>query len=153
MTTYRLELPYQRPPSALTGNTRSHWRSRSSQARAVRTDVAMLARSAGIPKAEHLTVELVWSPGDRRRRDADNLWPLLKVACDALARGRADWVGLELVPDDTPAFMTKRAPRIAGPDESGECGMWLYVTTADPSRPVLTLKTPQTRPQTPGGAL
>ena len=94
----------------------------------VRSTVALLARQAGIPKAEHLTVELVWAPGDRRRRDADNLWPLLKSACDALARGRADWVGLDLVADDTPRFMTKLAPRIAGPEESPQRGMWLFVT-------------------------
>lgn len=131
MTDYRIALPYQRPPSALTGNTRNHWRSRATQAKQVRTDVANLARAAGVPKSAHLTVELVWSPGDRRRRDADNLWPLLKTACDALARGRKDWVGLELVPDDTPRYMTKRAPRIESPDDNPERGMWLLITTDD----------------------
>lgn len=131
MTTYRLALPYQRPPSALTGNTRVHWRTRSAQVSEVRNAVKVLATAAKIPPAPHLTVELVWAPGDRRRRDADNLWPLLKTACDALARGRKDWVGLELVPDDTPAYMEKKAPRIASPDECAERGMWLYVTTND----------------------
>lgn len=126
--TYRLDLPYERPPAPLNGNTRAHWRARSAATRQVRADVACLARAAGIPKAEHLTVELLWSPGDRRRRDADNLWPLLKVACDALARGRKDWVGLELVPDDTPAYMDKRAPVILSPDQCGQRGMWLVVT-------------------------
>lgn len=46
--------------------------------------------------------------------------------CDALARGRADWVGLDLVPDDTPAWMDKAAPRILPPPEPA--GMWLDLT-------------------------
>ena len=123
----RLNLPYERPPEALVGNTRAHWRRRSADTRQVRADVERLARAAGLDRlsrpATHITVELVWAPGDRRRRDSDNLWPLLKAACDALARGpRRDWVGLDLVPDDTPAHMTKLAPRIAPPPEQG---MWL----------------------------
>jgi hypothetical protein len=35
---------------------------------------------------------------------------------------------LELVADDTPEFMTKKAPRIAEPSEIRERGMWLLVT-------------------------
>ena len=125
---FRLTLPYQRPPAALCGNSRTHWRARSAASKQVRTDVAALAMQAGIPRSAHLEVELLWAPGDRRRRDADNLWPLLKAACDGLARGnRRDWVGLDLVPDDTPEFMTKRAPRILSSDECRESGMWLDV--------------------------
>jgi crossover junction endodeoxyribonuclease RusA len=130
MTTYRLELPWQRPPHPLSGNARGlHWAAKHRATRDVRRTVMLLARNAQIPICEHLTVELVWAPGDRRRRDEDNLWPLLKVCCDALSRGRGDWVGLELVPDDTKRFMTKTAPRIAEPDEIPERGMWLTVTT------------------------
>jgi crossover junction endodeoxyribonuclease RusA len=125
----RLHLPYARPPKSLVGNSRAHWRQRSTDTQQVRTDVMRLAQQAGLHRLgrlEHITAELVWAPGDRRRRDADNLWPLLKVACDALARGpRRDWVGLELVPDDTPEHMTKLAPRIQPPPEKG---MWLVLT-------------------------
>lgn len=114
-----LVLPYMRPPKSLVGNTRVHWRQRSADTNMVRNDVMLLARAAHLHRIDgirHVTVELVWAPGDRRRRDADNLWPLLKVACDALARGpRPDWVGLELVPDDTPDWFTKLAPRIEPP--------------------------------------
>jgi crossover junction endodeoxyribonuclease RusA len=124
-----LVLPYERPPKALVGNSRAHWRQRSADTQQVRTDVMSLARQAGLHFARgisHITVELVWAPGDRRRRDADNLWPLLKACCDALARGpRRDWVGLELVPDDTPEHMTKLAPRIQPPPAKG---MWLVLT-------------------------
>lgn len=125
-----LALPYDRPPAALHGNTRTHWRRRAADTRQVRADVHALATQAGLhrhaPDVEHVTVELVWAPGDRRHRDADNLWPMLKVGCDALARGRSDLVGLDLVPDDTPRHMTKLAPRIEPPP--AEKGMWLVVT-------------------------
>ena len=126
MSTYRLKLPYERPPAGLYANVRTHWRRRSADTQTCRAAVATLARQAGIPRCEHLTVRLVWAPGDRRRRDADNLWPLLKACCDALARGpRRDLVGLDLVPDDTPEYMTKLAPVIFGPPERG---MWLEIT-------------------------
>jgi crossover junction endodeoxyribonuclease RusA len=144
--TYRLTLPWNRPPAALTGNARiGHWGGRSAASQEVRGAVAWLARKARIPRSRHLTVELVWAPGDQRKRDADNLWPTLKACCDGLARGprkpslrAAAWVGLDLVPDDTPRWMTKRAPRIVGPDETHEIGMWLIVTAefeTDPENP------------------
>lgn len=134
--TYRLTLPWTRPPAALTGNARiGHWGARSQASREVRSSVAWLARKARIPRSRHLTVELVWAPGDRRRRDADNLSLLLKACCDGLARGprkpslrAAPWVGLDLVPDDTPRWMRKLPPRIATPDETPERGLWLIVT-------------------------
>lgn len=132
MGVYRIVLPYVRPPSALTGNARPHWSARHRQTREVRQTVAWLAKQAGIQPCQHLTVELIWSPGDRRKRDEDNLWPFFKVMCDGLARGkREDWTGLDLVPDDTSRFMTKKAPRIVSPDECPEQGMWLIVTTGE----------------------
>lgn len=78
----RLDLPYARPPAALVGNSRAHWRRRSADTRQVRGDVLALAQAAGLHRlarpVEHVAVALTWAPGDRRRRDADNLWPLLK---------------------------------------------------------------------------
>ena len=122
----RLVLPYHRPPKALWANTRAHWRQRSTDTRQVRADVLRLAQAVGLhrlPPVAHVTVCLTWAPGDNRRRDEDNLAPLQKVACDAIARGpRRDWTGLDLVPDDTPAHMTKCAPVIAPPPAKG---MWL----------------------------
>lgn len=119
----RIVLPFERPPAALVGNSRAHWRRRSADTRLVRETVAVLAGKLRHEKpAAHITVALTWAPGDRRRRDADNLWPMLKSCCDALARGRKDWAGLDLVPDDTPQWMDKRAPVIAPPPAKG---MWL----------------------------
>ncbi|ALG07648.1 hypothetical protein [Kibdelosporangium phytohabitans] len=112
------------PP--LTANMRLHWRAEAHRIRNVRELVANTANDAGIPQCQHLTVQLHYRPGDNRRRDADNLYPTFKAACDALARGpRRDWVGLELVPDDTPEHMTKLAPVIhPGP---GDRRLWLTV--------------------------
>lgn len=124
----RLDLPFDRPPDSLWANTRSHWRRRSADTLIVRSAVLLSARSVGLDqwcdgRVSHVTAELVWAPGDRRRRDEDNLAPMQKVVCDALARGpRKDWVGLELVPDDTREFFTKKAPRIEPPPAKG---MWL----------------------------
>lgn len=124
----RLDLPYERPPASLWANTRSHWRRRSAETAKLRADVLLVARSAGLHRwcegqVRHVTAALVWAPGDRRRRDEDNLAPMQKVCCDALARGpRRDWIGLELVPDDTREHFTKLAPRIDPPPAKG---MWL----------------------------
>lgn len=109
----------------LQGNSRSHWRARSAATKEVIQAVAVLAMAQQIPHGKHIAVTLTWAPGDRRRRDADNLWPLLKVCCDGLARGpRRDLPGLRLVPDDTPEFMTKHAPVIAPPPADG---LWLDI--------------------------
>lgn len=126
--------PGQHGPTAqrcepLNANWRLHWQQRRLRVHQVRCGVLIAAQLAGladIKQARHLTVTLHYQPGDNRRRDADNLVPTLKAACDALARGkRRDWVGLELVPDDTPRFMTKNMPVIhPGP---GERRLWLTV--------------------------
>lgn len=125
----RLALPYARPPVALAGNARVHWRPEARAKAEVRKDVTTLARSAGLHRylpgeIEHVTAQLVWAPGDRRKRDSDNLWKLFKISCDAIAKGpRADLVGLSVVPDDDPQWFTKREPVILPPPAPK--GMWL----------------------------
>lgn len=114
--TYRLALPWDRPP--LTANQRPHWTTRHRLTADIRTTVAWLARAARIPAADHCTVTLVWAPGDHRRRDEDNLVATLKPCADGL-------VDAGIVPDDTPALMTKRMPQILPPPEP--VGMWLDV--------------------------
>jgi len=125
---FKLALPYDRPPKPLWGNARDgHWGQRSKWSRIIRCDVKFLAREAKIPISTHLDVLLSWAPGDNRRRDADNMWPMLKVCCDGLARGNRHFVGLDLVPDDTPQWMTKHAPLIMAPNECPVKGMWLDI--------------------------
>lgn len=123
----RLTLPYTQIPPGLSLNARGHARyGKAASTRMVRADVTNLARAAHLHQlgqtVRFVDVELVWAPGDRRKRDEDNLYGLVKVAADALARGpRKDWVGIDLVPDDTAEFMRKTC-RIEPPPAKG---MWL----------------------------
>lgn len=131
-TTYRVDVPMlpkrrgAEPVPPLNENDRWHHHERARRTLIVRLAVRDAARAAKIPAGTHLTVTLHYAPGNRRPQDADNLVPTLKAACDALARGkRRDWVGLELVPTDTPEHMTKRMPVIHfGP---GERRCWLEI--------------------------
>jgi crossover junction endodeoxyribonuclease RusA len=127
---YEVDIPLVRegrsmvPP--LTANQRLHFLHVRRRTRDIREAVATIARGKKIPSAQHLTVQLHYAPGDNRRRDSDNLYPTFKAACDALARGpRKDWVGLELVPDDTPEYMTKLAPVIH--PGKGDRRLWLTI--------------------------
>lgn len=143
MTVYEVDVPLMLPPLSrmtskpqpcepLNANTAYHRYERASRVRLVREAVLVRAKQARIPSGKHITVGLHYAPGDNRRRDADNLWPTLKAACDALARGpRRDWVGLELVPDDTPEYMTKLTPEIH--PGKGERRLWLTVEVTPPA--------------------
>lgn len=107
--TWELQLPWATPP--ITANQRNHWRKQAALVRSVRGYVAACARGDDdCPHAaDHVTVGLHYWPRDRRRRDADNLVPTLKAACDGL-------VDADVVEDDTPAFMAKLMPEIHAPD-------------------------------------
>lgn len=100
-----LYLPFEKPP--LNANQRLHWAKKAQLTREIRDATRLLAVSAKLPKgATHLDVEMVVTPKTRARRDADNLVPTLKAACDGL-------VDYGIVPDDTPQWMTKHMPVIA----------------------------------------
>ena len=111
--TWEYRLPWTTPP--LTENQRLHWRKRAVLVRAIRGEVSracalsVFSDNEAPNGADHVVVELHYWPRDRRRRDADNLVPTLKAACDGLVDGN-------VVPDDTPAWMTKRMPVIHEPD-------------------------------------
>lgn len=99
-----LWLPFDKPP--LTANQRMHWAPRSELTKRVRMAARALAGVAGLPRAlPRVRVGLAYFPKDNRRRDADNLVPTLKAACDGL-------VDYGLVDDDTPDLMEKGMPVI-----------------------------------------
>lgn len=118
---------------ALQGNARpAHFAQRHKAVKEVIEAVVTVARLARLRPCAHLTVQLVWAPGDHRRADDDNLWHLQKVCCDGLARGprgKRPIPGLQLVPDDTRRWMTKLPPRIDRPPVPA--GLWLEVRCED----------------------
>lgn len=131
---YRLVLPYTEPPLALRANYRGHWSGRSRASREVRLAVSTIARAAGLHRltgVRHVTVCLRWAPGDRRRRDRGNLFPLSKAAIDALTPDRTvvrrvkgklavtRHIGCGLVKDDTPEWITELTPVIVPPPARG----------------------------------
>lgn len=129
MTTYTIPLSFTSPP--LTANQRfGHWAQRSTLVKKVRAEVFLRARSMRLPKGlDFITVTLHYQPRDNRRRDADNIVPTMKAACDALAAGTAKYPGYGVVEDDTPDMMAKVMP-VIHPAVKGEPGkMWLEVRT------------------------
>ena len=137
----RLTLPYTEPPEALRGNFRGHWSARSAASKEARQNVLVVGQSLGLHrlpvKPAHVTVCLTWAPGDHRRRDPNNLAPFAKALADGFTPPRViqrrvggelrftQYVGLGLVPDDEPRWMTQEASRIVPPPARG---MWLDLT-------------------------
>lgn len=89
----------------LSTNDHWHWRLRAEHVAEIRRAVGFAAKAAGIPPCEHITVGLLYTPGDYRRRDPSNLMASQKPAVDGL-------VDAGVVPDDTPAYVTEQMPVI-----------------------------------------
>ena len=113
---WTLQLPWKSPP--LTLNQRMHWAVKARLTKEVRLIAKVKAR--GIPDLERCSVELVWFVTDKRRRDADNPVLTLKALCDGL-------VDAEIVPDDTPEYMTKLPVRIEYVPKRVQAGMALVI--------------------------
>ena len=115
--TYTIVLPWKRP--LLSMNDRKHWRERARITKQIRETTKLLAW--GIPAGhDRIEIGLHYRPRDRRRRDSDNLVPILKACADGL-------VDAGIVRDDTPDLMTKLMP-VIHPAVSGDLGaMWLEI--------------------------
>lgn len=122
--TYTLDLGYQSPPITL--NSRMHWGRHAAIIKSIRRTAWALAKNENIPTGcAHVTVGLHYRPYRNGRRDADNLAPILKAACDGL-------VDAGLVADDTPQLMSKLMP-VIHPAEKGRPGsLWLTITIGEP---------------------
>lgn len=117
---WHVPLPYDTPP--LNANQRMHHQQRARITRQLRRDAGWGARGRGIPPLTRCRVELHYVPRDGRRRDADNLTPTLKAACDGLVDAR-------VVPDDTPSYMDKAMPVIHEPEpRRARTRLYLIVT-------------------------
>jgi len=119
---WTIVLPYPRPP--LHANQRLHWRAHHRLRSEVTVAARWLIRAQRIGRLQRCSAALHYAPPDRRRRDADNLVPTLKVVCDALV--------LEgVVADDTPDLMHKPMPVIEEP--ANPARLWLVVTDLGPA--------------------
>ena len=105
----------------------------------VRTPVRARAQQQGMHRLTgvgHLTFQLHYAPGVRRNIDPPNFYPTLKPCVDALAnparkidprKGSRAWIGLTIVPNDTPEWVTLLDTVILPPPDPGpRC--WLTVT-------------------------
>ncbi|MFC9768634.1 hypothetical protein [Rhodococcus jostii] len=112
-----IELPWATPPMSM--NDRMHWARKAGITKGIRDTTHVLVQH--LPKSGHITIGLHYRPRDDRRRDVDNLMPVLKACADGV-------VDAGLVADDTPEFMTKHMP-VIHPAVKGEPGrMWLEIT-------------------------
>lgn len=116
-TMLRWDLPWTTPPISL--NDWEHYRVRARKVKEVRAAARILAMAAHLPRdLPHVSVQLVYQPRDRRRRDEDNLVGTLKAICDGL-------IDYGITPDDTPEYMTKLMPRIDPPVKGQTGRTWL----------------------------
>lgn len=90
-------------------NHREHWAVKAKRVKEVRQATALLARQAGVPRLNRITVELHYCPRDKRRRDPLNLVALLKPIEDGL-------VDAGVIPDDNPHYLEPIMPKIDEPN-------------------------------------
>jgi crossover junction endodeoxyribonuclease RusA len=101
-------------------NQRLHWGDKSRRTKQWRDDTTILARQARIPHLDRIAVRLDHWPRDRRRRDRDNLVPVLKACIDGL-------VTAGVVDDDNPDRVRAELPVIHEPRASRDVLWLLYV--------------------------
>lgn len=119
----RIDLPYAKPPLSM--NDRQHWAVKARITAGVRASTARLAKVACVPTGlAHATVTLCYRPKANRKRDADNLVPVLKACCDGL-------VDHGLTDDDTPDLMTKAMPAIHPAVKGQPPALWLEIEWED----------------------
>jgi Holliday junction resolvase RusA-like endonuclease len=119
-----VQLPWSKPPLSM--NDRPHHMTRARLTKGMRRDAHMLADDSRLPRGlDRVQVALHYRPRDRRRRDSDNLMPVLKALCDGL-------VDYGLVADDTPELMTKLMPVIEQPEKGKGGAMWLEIVWTAP---------------------
>jgi hypothetical protein len=82
----------------------------------------MHARARHIPDLGRCEVRLTWWVTSNRRRDEENIVPVLKALCDGI-------VDAEVVPDDVPLYMLKHMPRILRIPGKGNVAYFEFTVT------------------------
>ena len=114
-----MPLSFSKPP--LSANQRfGHWAQKAKIVREVRQEVNVRARGMKLGPFERISVQLVYRPRDKRRRDRGNIMPTHKAALDGL-------VDAGVVPDDNPEFVEEMMPRIDAPVKGEPGCMWLEI--------------------------
>lgn len=115
----RVDLPWTKPP--LTGNrTRGNPYARAGEVKAAKAQAQAAIRAANVHPIVGAEVELHFRPSTKQRRDADGLFPTLKVCQDAL-------VLAGVLPEDSWVTVPSATCRIHPP--TGEpAAMWIALT-------------------------
>lgn len=113
-----IALPWVKPP--LTGNrTRGNPYARAAEVKRAHGEAVAAILAAAPTFRAGTDVTLHFRPADKRRRDADGMFPTLKVVQDAL-------VAAGVLHDDSWVCVPSATCRIHPPD--GEAAMWLELT-------------------------
>lgn len=124
-TTYRLDLPWPRPP--LNHNQRPTWQKKARLTKEIREAAAWLAKAAKIPACNHITVQLHYAPGRRGTHDPMNITATSKPAIDGL-------VDAGVVLDDDSTRVHEVTPAVYPPPEPGpRCWLTVEITGRAPS--------------------
>ncbi len=119
----RVDLPWTKPPvtsNRVRGNEFA--RAREIKEAKAQAQWAIKAARLGVIPGANLT--LVLRQKDKRRRDADGLWPTYKLVADAL-------VAEHVIPDDSWVFVPEGRCRIEPPVEGMPAAMWLLIEPLD----------------------
>jgi len=116
---WHLPIPLVDDKPPLSANDRLHWAAKNRRVQDIKDAIGWRVRQNKIPRMEHVTVQLMFQPQDRRRRDPSNLMPTQKAAVDGL-------VAAGVVVDDTPAYVEEKIPAVLDRD-GGPRRMWLVV--------------------------
>lgn len=121
MTTLTIPLPWQTPPADANRALRStHPGARAAAVRQMKTEAAWAIRAANPRPVVGANVSLHYRPKDRRRRDADGLFPVLKAVTDAL-------VECGVLPEDSWVTVPAATCRIWPPEPGAPAAMWLVL--------------------------
>lgn len=114
----RIEIPLPWPKPPLTGNrTRGNPHARAAEVKQAKTEAIWAVRAAKVTPVVGANVTLHYRPRTRQRRDADGLFPTLKVTQDAL-------VAEGVLPDDSWVCVPRASCEIH-PPTSEPAAVWV----------------------------
>jgi crossover junction endodeoxyribonuclease RusA len=105
---FTLELPY--PGSALSSNSRAHWRSKHTATKKARWAALILSKEAGVTTDLNAILRFTYHPSDLRRRDCQNVPHSLKAYIDGIA---------DAMKCDDNAFLVYYPPRFSSVVKGG----------------------------------